>query len=40
MHYSMVRYVQGQILRIEGALLLVPALCMGNGKPSPIFWWR
>lgn len=26
MHYSMVRYVQGQILRIEGALLLVPAL--------------
>ncbi len=26
MHYSIVRYIQGQILKIEGALLLVPAL--------------
>ena len=26
MRYSIVRYVQGQILKIEGALLLVPAL--------------
>lgn len=26
MHYSIIRYVQGQILRIEGALLLLPAV--------------
>ena len=26
MHYSIVRYIQGQILKIEGVLLLVPAL--------------
>ena len=26
MHYPIVCYVQGQILKIEGALLLVPAL--------------